>query len=113
MGENLGYAGGNGVGLEAALGWGSSYVVVLNNDTIVPPGTLSRLANHLESNPGLVAVSPVITYFDRPRETWFAGGIVDRNRPRHLQPSELAPDHTSLRETALLTGCRIAASRET
>lgn len=110
---NLGYAGGNDVGLEAALALGSRYVVVLNNDTIVAPGTLRRLVAHLEGQPGHVALSPVITYDDRPTEIWFAGGVLDRDGPRHLQPAELIAGDKSVRETALLTGCCIAATRET
>ena len=40
--ENLGYAGGNNVGLEAALLYGYDYVLVLNNDTIVDPLAIER-----------------------------------------------------------------------
>lgn len=37
-GKNLGYAGGNNVGIEYALKCGADAVVLLNNDTVVEPG---------------------------------------------------------------------------
>jgi GT2 family glycosyltransferase len=42
-GGNLGYAGGNNVGIGWALRQGADYVLILNNDTIVEPGALSEL----------------------------------------------------------------------
>src|SRR5258706_2929655 len=38
--HNLGYAGGNNIGMSYALGRGHDYVFVLNNDTIVEPNFL-------------------------------------------------------------------------
>src|SRR5262245_55405087 len=37
---NLGYAGGNNVGLRAAMAEGYAFACVLNNDTVVEPGFL-------------------------------------------------------------------------
>jgi GT2 family glycosyltransferase/glycosyltransferase involved in cell wall biosynthesis len=42
--ENKGFAAGNNQGLRAATG---EHLLLLNNDTIVPPGWLSRLTRHL------------------------------------------------------------------
>lgn len=39
-GENLGFAGGNNVGIEAALKAGATHVLLLNNDTVVDKGFL-------------------------------------------------------------------------
>ncbi|MDO5528441.1 MAG: glycosyltransferase [Paracoccus sp. (in: a-proteobacteria)] len=55
-GENLGFARGNNVGIEAARG---DYVLLLNNDTFVAPGALYALVDHLERNPGLGIVGPM------------------------------------------------------
>jgi len=109
---NLGFAGGNNVGLRLALERGFKAIAVLNNDTLVEADTLELLLGPLAAG-GQVAVSPDIRYFDRPDQSWFAGGIVDQGWPRHLQPSELAGAPNGLRSTALLTGCCIVARRET
>jgi GT2 family glycosyltransferase len=42
-GKNLGYAGGNNVGISYALKHGADYVLILNNDTIVEPHTLTTM----------------------------------------------------------------------
>ena len=52
--RNLGFARANNLGLSAARG---EVLVLLNNDTIVPPGWLPRLAAHLVE--GVGAVGPV------------------------------------------------------
>jgi GT2 family glycosyltransferase len=53
--ENLGFAGGNNVGIRAAKG---EHIVILNNDTIVPPDWLVRLDHHLETIPDLGILGP-------------------------------------------------------
>jgi len=53
--ENRGFAAGANQGLAAARG---TVLVLLNNDVVVPPGWLERLAAHLEDE-GLGAVGPV------------------------------------------------------
>lgn len=54
--ENLGFAGGNNVGLHAARE--SAYVVLLNDDVIVTPGWLGGLIRYLDDN-GIGMVGPV------------------------------------------------------
>jgi GT2 family glycosyltransferase len=52
---NLGFAGGVNAGLAQARG---DVLVVLNNDTLLPPGTLAGLVRHL-ADPEVGAVGPV------------------------------------------------------
>jgi GT2 family glycosyltransferase len=56
MGRNAGFARAANEGLGRARG---DYVVLLNDDTVVGPGWLSRLVAHLESDPELALVCPV------------------------------------------------------
>jgi GT2 family glycosyltransferase len=53
--ENRGFAAASNQGLELARG---SHLVLLNNDTIVPPGWLARLLRHLD-DPTVGLVGPV------------------------------------------------------
>ena len=53
---NMGFAGAVNRGIRAATG---HYIVVLNNDTLVTHGWLSRLIRHLESDPAVAMVGPV------------------------------------------------------
>lgn len=57
---NLGYAGGNNLGIKYALEQGAEYVLILNNDTVVSPDLLDKLIATAESDPSIGAVSPAI-----------------------------------------------------
>jgi len=57
--ENLGFAGGNNLGIEVAKG---DYLLFLNNDTEVHPSFLRPLIEAFE-NPDVGMVSPKIKYF--------------------------------------------------
>jgi len=51
-GENLGYAGGNNVGIEQALKSGADAVLLLNNDTIIDPNFLKAFDQISTLKPG-------------------------------------------------------------
>jgi len=57
---NLGFAGGNNLGIRAAQG---EYLLLLNNDTEVDPGFLEPLVSKLESNEKIGVASPKVYYF--------------------------------------------------
>lgn len=72
-GENLGFTGGNNVGIRHALDRGADYVLLLNNDTEVDPSFVSEMLAVARKSPGIGFVSPKI-YFFEPRDLiWFAG----------------------------------------
>lgn len=54
--ENLGFAGGNNQGIEAARG---EYVLLLNNDVVVTPGWLDRMVRVTDDDPKIGIVGPM------------------------------------------------------
>jgi GT2 family glycosyltransferase len=89
-GKNLGFAGGNNVGIKYALSKSSDYILVLNDDMILSSDILVKLVSFLEKNPKIGIVSPKIYFADgyefhkdryksseRGKVIWYAGGIVD------------------------------------
>ncbi|HKQ75504.1 MAG TPA: glycosyltransferase [Blastocatellia bacterium] len=56
--KNHGFARANNQGIALGVG---EYIVLLNNDTVVPPGWLSRLLRHLR-NPAIGMVGPVTNF---------------------------------------------------
>ena len=68
--ENLGFAGGNNLGIRRAKG---KYVILLNNDTEVEPGFFEPLVAKFESDPTVGAVSPKIKFYSSPDTIQFAG----------------------------------------
>lgn len=75
---NLGYTGGNNLGLRNAVG---KYAVLLNNDVQVEPDWLTHLVNEAESDDRLAALQPKLTsmihrgYFEYAGAS---GGFIDR-----------------------------------
>lgn len=58
--ENLGFCGGCNVGMRHALEEGAEYVLLLNNDSVVPPDLISRLVPAFSALPQVAAVSPIV-----------------------------------------------------
>ena len=112
-GANLGYAGGNNLGLQRALDDGCAVVGVLNNDTYVEAPVFTVLAAAVTADPRLV-VTPLIRYAATD-DVWFQGGVLDAGYPRHVQPDELEawPVVDNRREADVLTGCCIVAGADT
>jgi GT2 family glycosyltransferase len=79
-GDNLGYAGGNNVGLEYAKTMDADYALLLNNDTEVAPDFLGLLVEVAEADPAIGIAGPTIYYYDQPGVVWSAGGAIDWQR---------------------------------
>ena len=67
-GANLRWAGGNNAALErlAGEGWPQDHVLLLNNDTVVPPASLARLGAAVATEPRAWVATPRITYAAEP-----------------------------------------------
>ena len=82
--QNLGFAGGNNLGIQAAHG---KYLFFINNDTIIhQPSAISHLMNRLDSSPSIGMVSPKIRYSWGSQLIQYAGytplsPITLRNKP--------------------------------
>jgi GT2 family glycosyltransferase len=70
--RNLGYAGGNNVGIRHALKHGADFVLVLNNDTTVDPMLLDELLGAADRHPKAGCFGPWIFYMHDPERLWFA-----------------------------------------
>ncbi len=78
-GKNLGFAGGNNVGILRALQGPADYVWLLNNDTEPTPDSLTELVKVARSNPRFGAIGSVMHYADNRHavQAW-GGGRVNR-----------------------------------
>ncbi len=66
---NLGFAGANNLGIQAAKG---EYIFLLNNDTEITDGTIEQLISCFDQE-AVGAVSPVLRYHSRPDLVQYAG----------------------------------------
>lgn len=63
---NLGWSGGNNVGMKHALEAGADYLFLLNNDTAVEPDTIERLVALAEAQPEAGALAPKMLLYHQP-----------------------------------------------
>lgn len=73
-GGNFGYAGGNNVGIRRALACGCTHICVLNNDTVIDPAELVKLADYLDSDKACAFVGPVLLENDGTGSTVQSAG---------------------------------------
>ncbi|WP_290508245.1 glycosyltransferase family 2 protein [Algoriphagus sp.] len=73
-GKNLGFAGGNNVGIRKALEMGFSHILLLNNDTEVEADFLGKMMLHFSENPKLGVLEPLICFLHEKDKIWSAGG---------------------------------------
>jgi len=77
-GENLGYAGGNNVGIRHALAAGADAVCILNNDVVVEPDFLAPLLAALHSHPDVGVATPLVAEHSAAGDhVWALGSAVD------------------------------------
>jgi GT2 family glycosyltransferase/Flp pilus assembly protein TadD len=62
--ENLGFAAGNNQGIRVARG---DYIVLMNNDLVVPPGWLRRMLACMGRSPQIGLVGPMTNYVSGPQ----------------------------------------------
>lgn len=105
--QNLGFTGGNNLGMKKAMEMGTDYLWLLNNDTILEKDTLKRLVSASLESPEAGLASPFIYYYDTPDRIQFCGSYIDWKGRRivKLEEGGAIPDdgtHMSLWGTALL-----------
>lgn len=82
--ENLGYAGGNNVGMKDALERGADFVFLLNNDVVIEPDAVSELVRGAGAHPSAGILAPKVMYYDDRNVINSLGTSMDwlRMRPR-------------------------------
>ena len=76
--NNLGFAGGNNIGIRYALENDYDYIMLLNNDTEVKENFILPLVERIEKDHFLGAVQPLILNFSNKSIIWNAGGKLNK-----------------------------------
>ena len=126
--ENLGFAGGNNVGVRHALKDGADFLFLLNNDTVVSPTALIELVTAALAEKKGGIFGPKI-YFAKGAEThperykpgelgkviWYAGGRLDWDNVlafhRGVDEVDVGQYDESVK-TAFVSGCAMLVRRE-
>ncbi|MBA2935951.1 glycosyltransferase family 2 protein [Sphingomonas sp. CGMCC 1.13654] len=101
VGANLGFAGGNNVGIAYALEDDACrYIFILNNDTEIDPGALIALERKMDAAPDVAVCGATLVYHDDRGTVQGIGGTYDKVKARadHLwrgRPLADLPDETT------------------
>jgi GT2 family glycosyltransferase len=113
--KNLGFSGGNNVGIKYALEKGADYVLLLNNDTIVAKDFLSEMIKVAEKDKKIGMIGPQIYFYGDKNRIWFAGGQVNwlynQGQMRGYNQIDKG-QYDSSEETDYITGCCLLIKRE-
>ncbi len=110
--ENLGFAGGNNLGIQEATG---DYIFFLNNDTEVHPDTVNHLVEEMKKDKSLGVICPRIYYYDQPEMLQYAGytpmnWFTAQNQVNHHKKAVELEDRVEV--TAFAHGAAMMISRD-
>ncbi len=111
--ENLGYCGGNNIGIIRALDSGADYVFVLNPDAQVEKEAIKNLVEAAQKEDIGIAGPKVL--FDDRKTIWYAGGIFDMNNVIGAHRGVDEKDqgqYNNVGETDFVTGAAIFIRRD-
>jgi len=109
-GANLGFAGGNNLGIKYALEQGAEYVWLLNNDTVVAPEALGEMVKVASSDERVGIVGSKLYYYNEPGKIAFAGGGWKQSPlyPVHRGVDEEdCGQYNTIEEVDFITGCSL------
>ena len=126
--ENLGFTGGNNLGIKKALKKGTNFVLLLNNDTLVDKNLITELLEVAKNNKQAGILGPKI-YFapnyefhreryqekERGRVIWYAGGLFDWQNiiASHRGVDEIdRGQYQRLEATDFASGCAMLVRKE-
>ena len=92
-GANLGFAGGNNLGIEWALRHHAEWILLLNNDTVVDPRFLQAFLSAAASKPKAKVLGAKILRYSEPGVVDHLGGFWDAKRAEFLSPDAGQADH--------------------
>jgi len=116
--RNLGWAGGNNVGIRLALERGADRLVLLNNDTLADEQLIARLDAAGAANPDCGILGPIVRDLDAPHDVQTDGFIFnDSKQPGFFSRRPVAVDQISsspprVLQTDVVMGCCLWARRE-
>jgi len=126
--ENLGFAGGNNVGIKQALKDGADFVFIINNDTILDKNSAVQLikASSLINQSGIfgpkIYFAPGYEFhrerykpLDQGKVIWYAGGLIDWQNvlASHRGVDEVDKgQYDEQKETDFVSGCAMFVKRE-
>ncbi len=105
---NMGFAGGNNVGINYAIDHSFEYIMLLNNDTFVAPDFLDVLVNYMDEHPEVGIIQPKIYCHHDKSLIWDGGSYFNPIFTLPYTPGALKKEraaHNQLKKVDWVTGC--------
>lgn len=112
--KNLGFAGGNNLGIKEALKNNPNYILLLNNDTIVKEDFLENLIHGAIQENADIATGKIYHY-NKPDVIWATGGWIDWGRGVGRLRGIGKKDHAQFDKTekvSFISGCMILIKKD-
>lgn len=102
--ENLGFSGGNNLGIKYALENDFDYIMLLNNDTIIDNLMINELLKNSDKN---TITAPKMYYYKEKNRIWYAGGKIDKitGSVKHYKMNEIDNNEDKISNVTFATGC--------
>ena len=112
--NNIGFAGGNNVGIKCALEQNADYILLLNNDTIVESDFLTILLNSIINDNTIGICTPKINFYSDRNRIWSAGGKINNIRGSAFSKYENIKDDGDIknRYVDFASGCCLLIKKE-
>jgi len=110
--ENLGFSGGNNVGIQYALNNGADYILLLNNDTIVENDFIDHLICVYSEKTG-ISIGKILYLSDKSR-IWYAGGSINNKLAsvKHYNFNKKDQHDKQIMNVTFATGCCMLISKK-
>ncbi len=113
--KNLGYTGGNNLGIEKSLKDGADYIFILNADTTIEEDAIGNLVATAELEGVGIAGPKVLFADDKKNIIWYAGGILDvanvLGKHRGMDEKDRG-QYDTIEETEFVTGGALFVRRD-
>ena len=112
--KNLGFAGGNNVGIQKALTTDAEFIFLLNNDTIVEPNLIEHFLEAQMTQPKAGILGAKILLYDEPDRIDHLGGFWNANRAEFESNAQNQKDHPnfSMQQVDYVCGCALFAKKQ-
>lgn len=113
--KNLGFAGGNNLGIEIAMSDCAEYVMLLNNDTIVESDFLIHLYETFNYDKNVGIVGCKINYYNNKNIINYGGGEIVWNKftTVFFDTDKVDKNDKGVKEITFVSGCAMMISRST
>jgi len=112
--ENLGFTGGNNIGIKYAMNNGADFIMLLNNDVVVDKRFLEPLIEIAENNFKVGIVGPTIYFYKYPYIINWVGGTISfwKGLPIRFRGNDRFEEFETLIETDYQDGCAMLVKKE-